>query len=121
MAKRNKARKQPVAANATNPSNSAADKIGSALAAVDNLAESDSGSVFGAMAEKLKLAKTSHDAASEEQKKEFENFPDWYWKERKIIKTWDEMFDLLSKKYKDVIQGKVQLPYEIKEYLGVAH
>ena len=33
----------------------------------------------------------------------------------------DEMFDLLSKKYKDVIQGKVQLPYEIKEYLGVAH
>lgn len=70
MAKRNKARKQPVAANATNPSNSAADKIGSALAAVDNLAESDSGSVFGAMAEKLKLAKTSHDAASEEQKKE---------------------------------------------------
>ena len=33
----------------------------------------------------------------------------------------DEMFDLLSKTYKDVIQGKVQLPYEIKEYLGVAH
>ena len=33
----------------------------------------------------------------------------------------DEMFDLLSKKYKDVIQGKVQLPYEIQEYLGAAH
>ena len=33
----------------------------------------------------------------------------------------DEMFDLLSKKYKDVIQGKVQLSYEIKEYLGAAH
>ncbi|GHF02018.1 AAA family ATPase [Thalassotalea profundi] len=70
MAKRNKTKKQPVAANATNPSNSATDKIGSALAAVDNLAESDNGSIFGAMAEKLKLAKTSHDAASEEQKKE---------------------------------------------------
>lgn len=70
MAKRNKARKQPVAANATNPSNSAADKIGSALAAVDNFAESDNSSILGAMAEKLKLAKTSHDAASEEQKKE---------------------------------------------------
>lgn len=70
MAKRNKARKQPVAANATNPSNSAADKIDSALAAVDNLTESDNGTILGAMAEKLKLAKTSHDAASEEQKKE---------------------------------------------------
>jgi chromosome segregation ATPase len=70
MAKRNKARKQPVAANATNPSNSAADKIDSALAAVDNLTESDNGTIIGAMAEKLKLAKTSHDAASEEQKKE---------------------------------------------------
>ena len=70
MAKRNKARKQPVAANATNPSNSAADKIDSALAAVDNLTESDNGTILGAMAEKLKLAKTSHDAASKEQKKE---------------------------------------------------
>ena len=30
----------------------------------------------------------------------------------------DEMFDLLSKKYNNVIKGKVQLPYEIKEYLG---
>ena len=26
-----------------------------------------------------------------------------------------------GKKYKEVIQGKVQLPYEIKEYLGAAH
>lgn len=70
MAKRNKARKQPVAASVSNTSNSAADKIGSALAAVDNLAEGERGSVFSAMAEKLQLAKTSHDAASEEQKKE---------------------------------------------------
>ena len=31
----------------------------------------------------------------------------------------DEMFDLLSKEYDDVIQGKVQLPNEIKEYLGM--
>ncbi|MBH0017845.1 AAA family ATPase [Pseudoalteromonas sp. NGC95] len=70
MAKRSKARKQSVATNVTNTSNSAVDKIGSALAAVDNLTESDDGSIFGALAEKLKLAKTSHDAASEEQKKE---------------------------------------------------
>ena len=33
----------------------------------------------------------------------------------------DKMFDELSKKYKEVILGKVQLPYEIKEYLGAAH
>ena len=32
----------------------------------------------------------------------------------------NKMFDMLSKEYKDVIQGKVQLPYEIKEYLGAA-
>ena len=33
----------------------------------------------------------------------------------------NKMFDMLSKEYKDVIQGKVQLAYEIKEYLGAAH
>ena len=33
----------------------------------------------------------------------------------------DEMFELLSKEYKDVISGKVQLPEEIKEYLGMPH
>ncbi|MDO6718687.1 AAA family ATPase [Psychrosphaera sp. 1_MG-2023] len=70
MSKRNKTKKQPVAANASKTPNKVEDKINSALAAVDNLVESDSGSVFGAMAEKLKLAKASHDAASEEQKKE---------------------------------------------------
>jgi radical SAM superfamily enzyme YgiQ (UPF0313 family) len=32
----------------------------------------------------------------------------------------NKMFDMLSKEYKDVIQGKVQLAYEIKEYLGAA-
>ncbi len=32
-----------------------------------------------------------------------------------------EMFDLLSQEYKDLIQGKVQLPKEIKEYLGMVH
>ena len=32
----------------------------------------------------------------------------------------DEIFDLLSKEYKDVIQGKIQLPNEIKEYLGMS-
>lgn len=70
MANRNKARKQQsVATNVSNTSNTT-DKIGSALAAVENLVESDSGSIFGAMAEKFKLAKTSHEAASEEQKKE---------------------------------------------------
>ena len=31
----------------------------------------------------------------------------------------DKMFDLLSQEYKDVIQGKIQLPNEIKEYLGM--
>ena len=31
------------------------------------------------------------------------------------------MFELLSKEYKDVVQGKVQMPDEIKEYLGAAH
>jgi len=36
-------------------------------------------------------------------------------------KEGDKMFELLSNEYKDVIQGKVQLPYEIKEYLGEAH
>ncbi|TKE94380.1 AAA family ATPase [Vibrio sp. F12] len=70
MAKRNRAQKQSVAANVKNTSNPAADKIDSALAAVENLAESDHSSVFGTMAEKLKLAKMSHDAASSEQKKE---------------------------------------------------
>jgi ATPase family associated with various cellular activities (AAA) len=70
MAKRNKARKQPVTANVTNTPNLTIDKIDSALAAVDNLTESDNGTIFSAMAEKLKLAKTSHDAASKEQKKE---------------------------------------------------
>ena len=33
----------------------------------------------------------------------------------------DQMFELLSKEYKDVILGKVQLPYEVQEYLGAAH
>ena len=33
----------------------------------------------------------------------------------------DEMFNLLSEEYKDIIQGKVQLAPEIKEYLGMAH
>ena len=70
MAKRNKARKQPVAANVLKTPTTVEDKMSSALAAVDNLTEKDSGSIFGTMAEKLKLAKTSHDAASEEQKKE---------------------------------------------------
>ena len=32
-----------------------------------------------------------------------------------------EMFELLSKEYKDVVQGKVQMPDEVKEYLGAAH
>jgi hypothetical protein len=31
------------------------------------------------------------------------------------------MFELLSKEYKDVVQGKVQMPDEVKEYLGAAH
>lgn len=31
------------------------------------------------------------------------------------------MFELLSEQYKDVIQGKVQLATEIKEYLGMPH
>ena len=68
MAKKNKARKQqPTSANV---SNSAADKIGSALAAVGNLAESDSDSAFGAIADQFKQVKASHDAANEEQRKE---------------------------------------------------
>jgi hypothetical protein len=33
----------------------------------------------------------------------------------------EEMFNLLSEEYKDIIQGKVQLAPEIKEYLGMAH
>ena len=33
----------------------------------------------------------------------------------------NKMFDLLSKEYEDVIQGKVQLAHEIKEYLGMAN
>lgn len=71
MAKRNKTRKQqPTATSVSNTSNAASDKIGSALASVDNLIESDSSSVFGAMADKLKLAKSSHEAASEAQKKD---------------------------------------------------
>ena len=32
----------------------------------------------------------------------------------------EDMFELLSTKYKDIIQGKVQMPDEVKEYLGVA-
>ena len=35
-------------------------------------------------------------------------------------KEGDEMFELLSTKYKDLIQGKIQMPDEVKEYLGVA-
>ncbi|GHF94892.1 AAA family ATPase [Thalassotalea marina] len=70
MAKRNKARKQPVAANVTNTPNPTTDKIGSALAAVGNFAASDSDSVLGAIADQFRQVKASHDAASEEQKKE---------------------------------------------------
>lgn len=36
-------------------------------------------------------------------------------------KEGDEMFNLLSEEYKDVIQGKIQLAPEIKEYLGMAN
>ncbi|NDW15168.1 AAA family ATPase [Alteromonas genovensis] len=67
MAKRNRARKPQ--ATATNTANVELDKLDNALAAVDNLVESENGSFVGAMAEKFKKAKTSHDAASEEQKK----------------------------------------------------
>ena len=35
-------------------------------------------------------------------------------------KEGDKMFEILSKEYKDIIQGKVQMPDEVKEYLGVA-
>ena len=31
----------------------------------------------------------------------------------------NEMFELLSKEYNDVIQGKIQLEHEIKDYLGM--
>ncbi|MFT6506928.1 MAG: hypothetical protein ACJAUK_001017 [Colwellia polaris] len=61
---RNKA--QTVASSTTKPTQS--DKIGSALSAVDNLVENENTSMLGAMADKFKLAKSSHDAASEAQK-----------------------------------------------------
>ena len=51
-------------------SNSASNKIGSALAAVDNLVKDDNGLVLGAMAEKLKFAKKSYDVAEEEKKRQ---------------------------------------------------
>lgn len=61
---RNKA--QTVTSNTSKPTQS--DKIGSALSAVDNLVENENTSMLGAMADKFKLAKSSHDAASEAQK-----------------------------------------------------
>jgi|TARA_Y100000310_G_scaffold335835_1_gene418860 radical SAM superfamily enzyme YgiQ (UPF0313 family) len=52
----------------------------------------------------------------------YSKLPRSEFKRIKIAEQHDEegnaMFELLSKEYKDVIQGKVQLPYEIKEYLG---
>ncbi len=67
MVKRNKAKKsQTVPSNTVKSTPS--DKVGSALAAVDNLVKDENSSIFGAMADKLKLAKNSHDAASEAQK-----------------------------------------------------
>jgi len=44
------------------------DKTGNALSAVDNLLENENTSIFGAMADKFKSAKSSHDAADEAQK-----------------------------------------------------
>ena len=32
----------------------------------------------------------------------------------------NDMFELLSKEYSDVIQGKIQLDHEIKDYLGMS-
>lgn len=67
MAKRSKARKvQTPVSNTVKPAPS--DKVGSALSAVDNLIDNDNTSMFSAMADKFKSAKSSHDAADEAQK-----------------------------------------------------
>ena len=67
MAKRSKAKKALTAVSNTVKS-TPSDKVGSALLAVDNLIGNDNTSMFSAMADKFKSAKTSHDAAGEAQK-----------------------------------------------------
>jgi MoxR-like ATPase len=67
MAKRNKVKKTQVAVSNTVKS-TPSDKVSSALSAVDNLIDNDNTSMFSAMADKFKSAKSSHDAADEAQK-----------------------------------------------------
>jgi len=53
----------------------------------------------------------------------YTKLPRYEFKRIKIAEQHNEegykMFDLLSQEYKNVIQGKIQLPKEIKEYLGM--
>jgi hypothetical protein len=67
MAKRSKAKKAQMAVSNTVKS-TPSDEVGSALSAVDNLIDNDNTSMFSAMADKFKSAKSSHDAAGEAQK-----------------------------------------------------
>lgn len=67
MAKRSKAKKAQTAVSNTVKS-TPSDEVGSALSAVDNLIDNDNTSMFSAMADKFKSAKSSHDAAGEAQK-----------------------------------------------------
>ncbi len=67
MANRNKAKKAQKATPGSSKPTSV-DNIGRALASVDNLVEGDNTSLFGGIAEKLKLAKSSYEAADQEKR-----------------------------------------------------